>query len=162
MRLMACLSLLVLTGTISTAAEKTASKPSSFQGKVVPLAALLKQKGISLDDDALPSALALQTDDGKIYPLIKNDGSRMFFKDKTLQGRSVRLMGRLAVGMLDVGEVFTLVKGKPHQVYYWCENCSLAYSEPGTCLCCGEPVKLKEVEVSLKAEKPHLLLPKND
>lgn len=81
----------------------------------------------------------------------------MFFKDKALLSRRVRLTGRLVAGLLDVTEVHSYAKGKLHQVCYWCDNCARAYSEPGACLCCGEPVKLTEVEV---AAKPQLLLPK--
>ena len=144
------------------AAEK-AAKAAAYTGKVVTLASLLEAKGVALDADAAPVGLVLQADDGKVYPLVKNDGSRMFFKDKALLGRTVRLTGRLVAGssMLDVSAVQTLVKGKPHEAYYWCENCQLAYSEPGECLCCGAKVKLVEVEGSEVSAKLEKLIPRD-
>ncbi len=47
----------------------------------MPLADILKKQGVKLDADAAPYSLALVTDDNKIYPLVKDDGGRMFFKD---------------------------------------------------------------------------------
>src|SRR5262249_39207751 len=69
-------------------------KTEHFKGKVVPLAPLLEKFGAKLDADAAPSWLALQGDDGKVYPLIKDDGSRMFFQDKRLLDRPMRLTAR--------------------------------------------------------------------
>jgi hypothetical protein len=90
----------------------------------------------------------------------------MFFLDRSLQGRPMSLTGRLVAGssMLDVTAVRSVVKGKLHEVYYWCDNCALAYSQPGACLCCGADVKLVEVEIKpgAPASKVNLLLPKED
>ncbi len=83
----------------------------------------------------------------------------MLFKDASLLGREVRLKGDLVKGgRLHVVGVQTYAKGKLHDVYYWCANCQLAYSGPGECLCCGDSVKLVEVEVGAKGKKPTLLL----
>src|SRR5262249_687396 len=68
-------------------AKEKEAKTEEFNGKVVPLAPLLEKFGAKLDADAAPSWLALQGDDGKVYPLIKDDGSRMFFLDKRLLDR---------------------------------------------------------------------------
>ena len=64
--------------------KKDAAKNSYFKGSVVALARLLEKQGLKLDDDAVPHWLVLKADDGKIYPLVKDDGSRMFFKDAKL------------------------------------------------------------------------------
>src|SRR5882724_62948 len=69
-------------------------KNQTVKGKGVPLAELLG-KFAKLDDDAAPHFLALACDDGKVYPLIKDDGSRMFFKEPKLQKRPMRITGRL-------------------------------------------------------------------
>jgi hypothetical protein len=163
MRLRTCCAVLFVLAAVAHGAEKKpAPKEAYFKGKVVSLAALLKGEGVVLDADASSTALALQAEDGKVYPLAKNDGSRMFFKDKGLLGRPVRLTGRLVGGLLDVREAHTYVGGKLHEAYYWCANCALAYSEPGACLCCGELVKLVEVEVTAPPAKPvERLLPKD-
>src|SRR6266481_2173685 len=78
---------------VGYAGEK-AFKTQAYAGKVVPLAELLK-KEVKLDEDAAPHWLALVTDDGKIYPLVKDAGARIFFKDAKLLNRPMRLTGRL-------------------------------------------------------------------
>lgn len=121
-------------------------KHQHFTGKVVPLADLVGKIGSKLDADAAPHWLALVTADGKVYPLIKDAGSRMFFKDKALLNRPMRLTGRLLPGsqLLQVVEVQSLHKGVLHDVYYWCDICSIRRSEKNQCECCGGPMELRE------------------
>jgi hypothetical protein len=122
---------------------------ASYQGKVVPLADLVAKLGSKLDPDAAPSWLALVTADGNVYPLIKDDGARMFFQDERLRGRPMRLTGRLLPGshLLQVVEVRSLKDGQLHEVYYWCDICSIKRFEKKRCDCCGGPMELREVPV---------------
>jgi hypothetical protein len=123
-------------------------KMETYSGKVVPLAGMLEKIGSRLDPDAAPHWLALVTDDNKIYPLIKDGNSRMFFQDRRLQNRPVRLGGRLFedTRLLQVLSVTTLVKGAPHEVYYWCDICSIRRNELlKQCECCGGSMELREV-----------------
>src|SRR5215471_9528805 len=127
-----------------------APKPSQqYTGKVVPLADLVGKVGSKLDADAAPYWLALVTDDGKVYPLIKDGGSRMFFKDRALLNRPMRLTGRLLPGsqLLQVIEAHSLRMGKLHEIYYWCNVCSIRRGEKNACECCGGPMELKEEPV---------------
>jgi len=132
------------------AAEKEpALKTRDFDGKVVPLAGLLEKFGAKLDDDASPQWLALAGDDGQVYPLIKDDGSRMFFRDPKLLNRPMRLTGRLFgdTKLLQVVDVHSFHKGRLHEVYYWCDICTIRRSEKKICDCCGGPMELREVPV---------------
>jgi hypothetical protein len=124
-------------------------KNQEFKGKVVPLAAFLDKQKIKLDADAAPHWLALQGDDGKTYPLIKDDGGRMFFKDERLLNRPMQLTGRLVPGtnFLQVVTVHSIVKGELNEVFYWCDICSIRRSEKKICECCGGPMELKEEPV---------------
>jgi hypothetical protein len=124
-------------------------KPEFFEGNVVPLAELVAKIGSKLDADAAPHWLALVTKDGKTYPLIKDDGSRMFFKDATLLKRPMRLTGRLLPGtqLLQVVEVHSYRKGELHDIFYWCEICSIKRFEQKICDCCGGPMELREEPV---------------
>jgi hypothetical protein len=124
-------------------------KTEFYKGKVVPLADLLGKQGAKLDADAAPYWLALVTDDGKIYPLVKDAGSRMFFKDAKLLNRPMRLTGRLLPGstLLQVVNVHSYLKGKLHEVYYWCDICTIRGYEAGICDCCGGPMEFREVPV---------------
>lgn len=120
-----------------------------FTGKVVPLAELLVKRDAKLDADAEPYWMALQTDDGKILPLVKDAGSRMFFKDAKLLKRPMRLTGKLIPGsqLLQVINVHSVVNGKLHEVYYWCDICTIKGYEAGKCDCCGAPMEFREVLV---------------
>jgi hypothetical protein len=120
-----------------------------FKGKVVPLAALLTKQGAKLDADAEPYWLALQTDDGKIMPLVKDAGSRMFFKDAKLLNRPTRLTAKQIPNsqLLQVINVHSIVEGKLHDVYYWCDICTIKGFEAGPCDCCGAPYEFREVPI---------------
>lgn len=131
------------------AADAEEKKPQYFTGKVAPLADLLAKAGIKLDADAAATWFALVTDDGKIYPLIKDDGARMFFKDTRLLNRPMRLTGQLLSGapMIQVVEVHSLRDGKLHEVYYWCDRCAIKRYEKKICDCCLDPMDLRETPV---------------
>jgi hypothetical protein len=130
-------------------AKPAAVKNEYFNGKVVVLADLVEKFGFKLDADAAPHWLALSTDDGKIYPLIKDDGSRMFFKDEKLLKRPMRLTARLLPGsqLLQVIEVHSYKDNELHEVFYWCDICSIKRYEKKICDCCGGPMELREEPV---------------
>src|SRR5262249_45209445 len=124
------------------------AKTQQFDGKVVPLAGLLEKSGVRLDREAAPHWLALVTEDGKVYPLIQDAGSRLFFLDERLQNRPMHLTGRLHhdTQLLQVLAVNSVIKGELHDVYYWCEVCSIRRNEKlKKCDCCGGPLELREV-----------------
>jgi hypothetical protein len=128
---------------------RAADKTRSFDGKVVPLSGPLEKFGARLAPEAEPHWLALVTRDGKVYPLIEDDGSLMFFKDKSLRGRPMRLTGRLFADthLLQVVDVHSFKSGRLNEVYYWCDICSIRRNWPGPCECCGRPMVLREEPV---------------
>lgn len=148
-------ALLVLVCIFVLSAARTApaaDKPRTeqFEGKVVPLADVLKGFGAKLDREAAPEWLALVTDKGAVYPLIRDAGSRMFFKDSRLLNRPMRLTGRTFkdTHLLQVLSAHSLVKGEPHEIYYWCDICQIRRNEYfKRCECCGGPMELREVPV---------------
>jgi hypothetical protein len=131
------------------APQKAAEKTEYFTGNVVPLRDLLEKIGSRLDPDAAPHWLALVTKDGKVFPLIRDDGAQMFYKDVSLQKRPMRLTGKLFADthLLQVLSVNSLRNGKLHEVYYWCDICSIRRTAPGKCECCGGPMMLREEPV---------------
>jgi hypothetical protein len=90
------------------------------------------------------------TEDGKTYPLIKDAGSRMFFKDQKMLNRQVQLTGRVVgdAKMLQVLSVRTVINDKLCEPYYWCELCKIKRFEPGLCDCCNAPLEFREEPVS--------------
>jgi hypothetical protein len=131
------------------AADPKPAKVEDFQGKVVPLADLVAREGGKLDADAEATALCLVGDDGKVYTLVKDGGSRLFFKDRALLNRPMKLSGRLLPGSqaLRVSAVRSVVKGAECEVYYWCDICAIKRGEKMVCECCGGPMELREEPV---------------
>jgi hypothetical protein len=130
------------------AADKPADAPKveTFTGKVVPLADLVAKTGSKLDADGAPHSLVLVADDGKVYSLVKDSGGRLFFKDPGLLNRPMRLTGRLLPGsqILQVTLAQSLIKGEPHEIYYWCDICAIRRGEKMICECCGGPMERRE------------------
>jgi hypothetical protein len=122
-------------------------KLDAFTGVVRPLADVLGPLGAKLDAEAAPHWLALVTADGKIYPLIKDEGTRVFSADRDVLNRPMRIMGRLLPGsqMLQAIQVHSVHKGVIHDLYYWCDICSIRRRSKMTCECCGGPMERKEV-----------------
>jgi hypothetical protein len=121
-------------------------KTRHVTGRVVPLAEELARSGVRMDADAAPNQLALVTDQGSVYPLIKDAGSRMFYKDKRLLNRPMRLTGRIIGGgsLLQVTQVHSVSRGQLREVYYWCDVCTIKRFEKMDCECCGGPMDLRE------------------
>lgn len=126
--------------------KKATDKLERYRGKIVPLAELLAKEKTKLDDDAAALALVLQGEDGKLYPLLKDNGSRMFFKDAKLLNRPMQLTARKVPNsdFLQVINVHSIVDGKLHEVYYWCDICTIRRTEAGACDCCGAPLERRE------------------
>jgi hypothetical protein len=129
--------------------QNDAAKLEFFTGKVVPLAALLDKEGVKLDGDATLYWLALVTDEGRVHPIIKDSVGRMFYKDKQLHNRPMRITGRVIPksDLLQAINVHSLKNGVLHDVYYWCEVCIIRGLEAGVCDCCGAPMEFREIPV---------------
>src|ERR1051326_7273522 len=97
-----------------------AGETKYFNGKVVPLADVLKSAEIKLDPEAAPNWLGLVTEDGKIYPLIRDAGAKMFFTDPKVHNKPMRITGRLFADshLLQVVNVHSVKNGKLHDIYY--------------------------------------------
>lgn len=127
-------------------APATGTSVQVFTGQVVPLGQALEKLGVRLLPEAAPYWLGLQTADGKLYPLVPDDGARLFFQDARLRQRPMQLTGRLLAGasLLQVLAVHSLKNGQRYEVYYWCDICAIRRNYPGACECCGRPMELRE------------------
>jgi hypothetical protein len=134
---------------LATAAE--GDKPAlpaakTFTGKVLPLADIVKERGEKVDEDAAKASRVIACEDGKTYSLVKDEASRLFFKDDRMLSRTVQVTAVEIPGtqLLVIKKVQTLVDGKLQDVDYWCAKCELTYTEPGECVCCGQQTVLRE------------------
>jgi hypothetical protein len=149
------------------AAKAATEAADVFKGEVLPLDDVVKEHKGALDRDAAKASLVIKCEDGKVYSLIKDDGSRKFFLDKRLLRRPMQLTAVKLPGsqLLLVKRVQSVVNGKLHDVDYWCETCQLSYSEPGICKCCGQETELRELPVeptkAAPAPKPKGALPRD-
>lgn len=126
------------------AGGKAAVKTKFFFGQVVSS----KEPAAKGKVDAVNHRLAFIGDHGKVLPLLKDAGSLMFFTDEKLLRRPMRLTGKvLDSGGLQVVQVHSLVKGKLHEPYYWCEVCAIKRFQGGICDCCGDKLEFREVAI---------------
>ncbi|MCC6420500.1 MAG: hypothetical protein IT429_19865 [Gemmataceae bacterium] len=149
-RLALCAALALAVAVVTLGVRGSAQSPfktAYFKGKVVPLAEVLEKAGVKTDRDAVASWMALAADDGKCYPLVKDDGARMFFADRKVLNRPVRLTGRLVpgTGLLQVTYIHSYSDGQLQDIYYWCDTCSIRRAWMQNCDCCGDPMVLREV-----------------
>lgn len=135
---------------LSLHSKDPAPEHQTYSGKVISLASAADLQGAALDKDAAPHWLALETKDGRLYPLFKDAGARMFFKDKKMLDRPVQLTGRMLKGspILQVFSVRTVIENKLHEPYYWCDVCKIKRFEPNACDCCGDPLEFREEPIS--------------
>lgn len=144
-------SFILAAGTCCLLAEDADAKISTFKGQVISLADLLKQDKIEVDQEA-GVLLGLQTDDGKILPLVRDGMSRRFYNDAKLLNRPVQVRGRLVAkgSLLQLLEVHSIKQGHLYDMYYWCDVCSIrrdSLRPSKDCECCGGPMEFREVLV---------------
>ncbi len=137
----------------STPPSTPSSKPSSkyitqsVRGKVVWISeALSRQHGVRLDADAAEALAALETPDGELLPIMKEDRGRGFWKDQRLRGIELELQVRRYKGvpLVQVLRVYRLKDGKKVELDYWCEVCAIQMFELKQCECCQGPTILRE------------------
>ena len=100
---------------------------------------------------------AFRTESGDIYTLLSNRLSSALFLDTNLQSKTLLLGGRVlpATRTFEVTRNLRSVRdGKVHELFYYCDICSIIGIEPGECMCCRETVRLvEEAEAKSKLQK---------
>ena len=118
-----------------------------LRGKVVWTAEALKRLyGIEADADAARSSVALETAEGRLHPIIKDDRGRGFLLDARLRDRELELLTRRYEGspFIQVIRVYTLKDGQKYELDYWCDICAIAMYELKECECCQGPIRIRE------------------
>jgi hypothetical protein len=85
---------------------------------------------------------------GDVYTLVSNRMSLALFTDTNLQSRTLVLKGRVLEAKPPrfevTGNLRSIRAGRIHEIYYYCDICSIKGSDPGPCTCCREAVHLVE------------------
>ena len=140
----------------STTKESPKHVTQTLRGKVVWLSdAVARKFGVRLDADAAESLAALETTDGELIPLMKEDRGRGFWKDERLRGIELEVVVRRYQGLplVQVIQVYRLKDGKKYEVDYWCDICAIQMFELKQCECCQGPIRLRERLVEEKGGK---------
>ena len=156
-RCLPCIALMAAIAAVALAADDP--KPPSpkpkyttepIRGKVVWMAeAIQRNLGVRLDVDAEESLVALETADGKLIPIMREDRGRGFWKDARLRNREMELLVRRYEGcpLVQVIRVYSIKHGKKFALDYWCDICAIPMFELKPCDCCQGDIRIREREV---------------
>ncbi len=129
------------------AAEANDYETVTLRGQVVWLAEALERRfGIQADDDAREAVVALETESGQLYPIVKDARGRGFHKDERIRNIDMALRVRKFKGspVVQVIRVYTIHDGEVFEFDYWCDICSIPMFELKECECCQGPIRIRE------------------
>lgn len=119
----------------------------TLRGKVVSYRKALEERlGVKLVESKSEGSLCLATEDGAVLPLWPSDAAQFFYDDPRNLGRSVQITGRQypdAPGLFAL-DVRSIKDGVLHEIYYWCDICSIKMFRWQQCECCQGPIELRE------------------
>jgi len=115
-------------------------------GKVLPLDAALKQRGIKSYAEEIKGQVVLVTRAGELIPIVPDWRGRAFYQDERLRNRPVDLVvnRRKGVPWVQVISIYTFdEKGVRNITDYWCDICAIPMYEIKECECCQGPTRLR-------------------
>ena len=90
--------------------------------------------------------LQFRVEGGPVYKLLPSRDARAIFEDTNLHSKILVAKGRVHPkdGAFQViGNLHEVKNGKLHELYYYCDVCSVESSFPGPCVCCRDDVVLR-------------------
>jgi len=125
------------------------AKDAEFRGRVVCLVEERARESKTIPPPKHEHAWGFKTADGRLITLLRTRNSEALFADARLREKELILKGPFNAttgGMEAI--VFRSVKGGvAHSLFYWCDICTIRSITPGECVCCREPVELREIPV---------------
>ena len=95
-----------------------------------------------------PGGFALQTSGGELRPFSPADPLAAMFADPEVRTRDLLVRARAAgegTGIeLGIIKVYSIRDGRTHDLDYFCEVCNVVAYAPGLCVCCRQPLVLRE------------------
>ncbi len=82
----------------------------------------------------------------RYHTILRTRLSMALFVDPRFRERELRLRGRVFPGsaVLEVTRFQWYRDGRLHDVFYWCEVCTIRDVDPGLCACCQAAVEFRE------------------
>jgi hypothetical protein len=140
--------LLALLGSAAAGSLAEDKQPSALPAQPAANKPVVELKGNLVPASDKPRAdMGFKTESGVVYTLVSNRMSSALFIDTNLQSKTLVLKGRVlpdAHTFEVTGNLRSIRDGKIHELYYYCDVCSIPGSDPGPCMCCREPVYLIE------------------
>ncbi|MGH9769102.1 MAG: hypothetical protein ACREAB_16865 [Blastocatellia bacterium] len=119
----------------------------SLRGRVVCLTEeLQKPYLIAPDCEARGHVYTLKSSDGKFFPFLPVDTAAAVWMDERFRQRDLQVTARLfpQSNFIEVVKLQSRRDGKLHDLYYFCDVCSITTHKPGPCECCQDPVLFRE------------------
>jgi hypothetical protein len=133
-------------GVKAKVASSRAFTTQTVRGKVVWLDEGLKRLyGVTTEPDAAKSAVALETSDGQLMPIVADTRGRAFMVDPRLREVDLELLVRRYAGvpMIQVIRVFQTKPDGKYEIDYWCDVCAISMTILKPCECCQGPTRLR-------------------
>ncbi len=119
----------------------------TMRGRVVWLAEALQRKyGIETDADGAEWNVAFETDEGRLWPIVKDARGRGFRLDERLRDIDLEVLARRFddAPVIQLVQVYRLRDGQKFELDYWCDICSIPMYELKPCECCQGPIRIRE------------------
>lgn len=95
--------------------------------------------------DAASGGFEFATAAGRHYTFLEGDELALIFNDPRVRSRELQISARLrAKDRLEIIKVKSVVNGRLHDLYYFCEVCNITAYAPGPCPCCRDELKFFE------------------
>jgi len=144
-----------LGGTSAVKVSQTAANQIRLRGRVV---CINEEKNRQKGGVELPAqhehVWGFKTADGKLYSLLRTKFSEAICLDEQVRSKELVLKGRVLPdnNTFDVAIIHSIRNGLEHDLYYYCDVCSIQFVAPEICVCCQGPVRLVEKPVTDKSE----------
>ena len=95
--------------------------------------------------DTASPRFGLTAADRTRYTFLESDELAAIFLDPRVRARELQITGRLhGKDRLEIIKVKSIVGGRLHDLYYFCEVCNITAYVPGPCPCCRKELELRE------------------
>jgi len=91
-----------------------------------------------------PAGFALRTPAGELHAFAASDPLGAMFADPDVRARELLVRSRPARDGIEIIKVYSVDAGRIHDLDYFCEVCNVVAYAPGLCVCCRQPLVLRE------------------